>query len=178
MSPKRKTCPRSARSSAGRREALAAALTAALLGAAAAGPAFAGTPSCAVATGAVAFGGYDPFAPGAHDSSGYVDVQCTCTPIGDCTDLPYTLEIQPGGSGSLSPRRMERSGGTETLDYHLYRDGARTAVWGTGGNALGRTYQAADFESPQRNTVYGRVPAGQHVRPGSYGETPIVSMTY
>jgi spore coat protein U-like protein len=124
----------------------------------------------------VAFGGYDAAAD--TDSSGYVDVQCTCTPVGDCTDLPYTLEIQAGASASLSPRRMERSGGTETLDYHLYRDSNRTLVWTTGPNALGRTYGALQFESPQQSIVYGRIPSGQHVRPGSYGETPTVSLIY
>jgi spore coat protein U-like protein len=149
-----------------------------LLALAAAGPALAGTPTCSVTTGAVAFGAYDATAPGHTDSSGYVDVQCTCTPLNDCTDLPYTLEIQAGASASLAPRRMERSGGTETLDYNLYQDSNHAVLWSTGPNALGRTYGAAVFETPQRSTVYGRIPAGQHVRPGSYGETPAVTMIY
>ena len=178
MFHRRETCPKSARWSAVRPERAGLAALAALLAATAGGSALAGTPSCTVTTGSVAFGSYDGGAPGDSDSSGYVDVQCSCTPVNDCTDLPYTIEIQAGASGSLAPRRMERSGGTETLDYHLYQDSGRTTLWGTGANALGRTYGAAIFDTAQRSTIYGRVPAGQHVLPGTYGETPAVAMIY
>ena len=176
MSTRARTFPRSARSSAGRPEGVVLGLLGAGIALAWAGAAAAGTPSCTVSTAPVAFGGYQ--ATSNSDASGYVDVSCTCTTGNDCTDVPYQLEIQAGASASIAPRRMIRAGGTETLDYDLYQDGGHATVWGTGLDALGRTYTVLLFDSSQRTFVYGRVPSGQHVPPGTYGETPTVSMTY
>ena len=176
MSPRARTFQKSGRSSAGRAEGTVLGALAAGLAVAWAGAAAAGTPSCTVSTAPVSFGGYQ--AASDSDASGHVDVSCTCTTGNDCTDVPYQLEIQPGASGSIAPRRMIRASGTETLDYDLYQDAGRTTIWGTGLDAVGRTYTVALFDSSQRTFVYGRVPSGQHVPPGTYGETPTVSMTY
>ena len=166
---------RSGRWSAGRRER--AALAAAALcawGLAAAAQA----KTCTVSTGAVAFGVYEGGAPSDNDASGYVDVACTCSGGADCLDFSYTIEIQAGGSGSAAARRMQRASGTETLNYALFRDSTRTLNWAAGADAVTNTYTSDLFGSYQRTPVYGRVPAGQHVTPGSYVDTPGVVITY
>ena len=167
--------PKSVPSSAARPERALAALAAAAA-CAFAGPAAAGTPSCTVSASGVAFGSYDSAAD--SDAAGYVDVFCTCLTGADCTDLPYTLEIQAGASGSTTARQLLRSGGTETLNYGLYQDSLHTTNWGVGVQAVGRTYGTALFGGSQRTQVYGRVPQGQFVPAGSYGETPAIALYY
>ena len=140
------------------------------------GAAMAGTPSCTVSAAPVAFGPYDSGSDA--DAAGYIDVFCTCLTGNDCSDLPYTLELQAGASGSTTTRLMERSGGTETLAYGLFQDSGHTTNWGTGGDAVGRTYGAALYGASQRTQVYGLAPQGQYVPPGTYGETPAVALFY
>ena len=166
---------KSALSSAARPERALAALAAAAA-CAFAGHAAAGTPSCTVSASAVAFGPYDPATD--SDANGYVDVFCTCLTGNDCTDLPYTLEIQAGASGSTTSRQMVRSGGTETLGYGLYQDSLHTTNWGVGVQAVGRTYGTALYGGSQRTQVYGRMPQGQYVPAGTYGETPAIALYY
>jgi spore coat protein U-like protein len=167
------TFPRSGRWSAGRAEAVALAALCAW-GMAAAAQA----KTCTVSTGAVAFGVYEGGAPGHNEASGHVDVACTCSGGLDCADFSYTIELQAGGSGSAAARRMQRVSGTETLNYGLFQDSSRTVHWAGGADAVTRTYLTADFGSFQRTPVYGRIPAGQHVTPGSYVDTPGVVITY
>ena len=175
MSASHRTFPNSARWSAGRAEAAALAVAALF---ASAGGAEARTPACVVSTAPVAFGAYDASAGSPTTSSGYVDVQCTCATVPDCTDVYYNLEIQAGGSGSLLDRRMVRSGGTETLRYTLYQDSNHSTPWTTGFQGVSRNYPMLDFGTPQRTSVYGRMPAGQYVPAGTYGETPPVAVIY
>ena len=133
--------------------------------------------TCTVGTAGVAFGTYDGQAATANESSGHVDVSCTCSG-GDCVDFSYTIELQPGGSGSTSNRWMTRSGGTETLNYGLFQDSSRVVPWGLDPNSMTNLYTANLFSSFQRSPVYGRIPAAQHVVPGTYADTVGVVITY
>ena len=121
-------------------------------------------PSCTISAGSVAFGSYDVFASSANDSTGTVTITCN----GAAHDIVVSLST--GASGAYNPRTMTRGG--ETLSYNLYRDAARTSIWGdgTGGTS---TYTNAN---PANNmainiTVYGRVPANQDVSAGAYSDT-------
>jgi len=69
--------------------------------------------------------------------------------------------------------------GAEELFYNLYRDAARTSVWGDG---MGGT-QVQFVPDPPNNTpvpftIFGRVPAGQDVSAGAYADSVTVTVNY
>ena len=121
-------------------------------------------PSCTISSTSVNFGSYNVFTGSATDSTGSVTINCN----GSAHNIIVTLS--QGASSTFNPRTMQKGG--ETLTYNLYRDAARTTIWGdgTGGTS---TYTNAN---PPNNgdvnlTVYGRVPAGQDVSAGTYSDT-------
>jgi len=121
---------------------------------------------CTVTTIAVNFGDYITSA--ASDTTGNLDI--TCDP-----GIPYTAKLDAGqnSGGGFVPRKMRISGGGDTLDYNLYRDSARTEVWGDGS---GNTYVQTGIGTGGSThlTVYGRIPAGQNVRAGLYSDAVTV----
>src|ERR1700760_182427 len=80
------------------------------------------TLSCQATTGKLDFGTYNPASLGNDDSSGYVQMKCTCTGL-DCVGFGYVIGIGSGASGSVTDRRLrlttQTSGG---LKYALFRD--------------------------------------------------------
>jgi spore coat protein U-like protein len=87
------------------------------------------------------------------DSEGTITLNCTCSNPPCDRQAKVTVAIGPSNiSGSVNPREMKRIGFTETLQYQLYQDAARTNIWDT---------------SPPRNvkdgtpfvmTIYGQIP--------------------
>ena len=69
--------------------------------------------------------------------------------------------------------------GSEPLNYNLYRDAARTAIWGDG---TGGTQVYSDPRTPRNQnvtlTVYGRIPAGQDVSVGTYTNTVTATINF
>jgi spore coat protein U-like protein len=121
-------------------------------------------PTCTISATSVNFGSYNVFLPSATDSTGTVTLTCN----GAAHNVVVSLST--GGSGSFNPRTMVSGG--ETLSYNLYRDAARSSIWGDG-TAGTSTYTNAN---PPNNTtisitVYGSVPAGQDVSAGTYSDT-------
>jgi spore coat protein U-like protein len=121
-------------------------------------------PTCTISTTSVNFGSYSVFAGSATDSTGTVTITCN----GAAHDV--VVSLSKGASPTFSPRTMMM--GSEVLSYNLYRDAARTSIWGDG-TAGTSTYTNAN---PPNNaaisiTVYGRVPAGQDVSAGAYSDT-------
>jgi len=98
-------------------------------------------------------------------------VQVTCT-----NTTPYNIGLDAGtGSGATVATRKLTSGDA-TVNYSLYRDGGRTAVWG---NTVGADAVAATGNgSAQSYAVYGRVPAQTSPAPGTYHDTVTVTVTY
>jgi spore coat protein U-like protein len=93
------------------------------------------------------------------------------------TKVRMCLNIGDGanGIGHFNPRRM-LNGFADPLQFQLYRDAARSQIWGSRGNPTVPTPQAADFDysvpvlggSQMRTfTIYGRIPA-QTLVAGSY----------
>jgi spore coat protein U-like protein len=121
-------------------------------------------PACTISATSVNFGSYNVFTGSTTDSTGTVTINCN----GSAHNI--TVALSQGSSSTFNPRTMTKGG--ETLTYNLYRDAARTTIWGdgTGGTS---TYTNAN---PPNNadislTVYGRVPAGQDVSAGAYSDT-------
>jgi spore coat protein U-like protein len=130
-----------------------------------AGAAARANPTChGISVTTLAFGNYDVYSTTPLDTAGTIFYSCP-PPI-----LP-TVEISAGNGGSYSPRLMQLAGGTETLQYNVYVDAARTTVWG-----------ATPISVPQGNALsvpfYGRIFAGQDVSVGSYSDTLIVTFNF
>ena len=84
--------------------------------------------ACSVSVGPLSFGPYDPLSPAGATTSGVITVTCDQSP-----PPIVTVQIGPSAvSGGFFPRRMQRAGGSDTLDYNLYADPGLTAVWGDG----------------------------------------------
>jgi spore coat protein U-like protein len=132
--------------------------------------------ACNVTATGVIFRPYDVFSTGPLDSTGTVTVSCDEVPPPD-----PVISIGPSGnSGGFYPRRMRRSSGTDTLGYNLYTDPSMTTVWGDGaaGTATVKLKNVHRQKPPVVTTIYGRIPPGQNVPSGAYGDTLTVTITW
>ena len=141
---------------------------AALLALLSAGPAAA----CTISSTAVAFGAYDPTSATADLGVGNINLDCRKN------DTPV---ISLGrGSGTFAARRM--SSGANTLNYNLFTTAARTIVWGDGTSGTVTVVPQAGASTPTRKAhsavVYGRIPAGQNVKAGSYSDVVVITVTF
>ena len=127
-----------------------------------------GWAACTVTTIPFNFGNYDTLTSFPLDTTG--DITITCD-----SDVSFIVRLDPGinSGGSYSPRRMQLPGGTWTLGYNLYRNTARTEIWGDGtNNTFLRT--GTGSVNPTVLSVYGRIPPGQRVPVGNYADTVTV----
>ncbi len=123
--------------------------------------------TCSVATAHVAFGTY-----GGTQLDGVGAVSITCTNL-----APYTVELGAGaGAGASAASRKLTGPAGQSLDYGLYQDAARSAVWGSAGSLQAVT--GTGIGSLQSLTVYGRMPASQTPGAGVYTDTVTVTVTY
>jgi spore coat protein U-like protein len=121
--------------------------------------------SCALNGGTMAFGTYLSGQSTNLDVVGRIHyVNCSGT---------LTFELDGGQSGDVSNRVM--LSGSNQLRYQLYRNTSRSAVWGLAGNA-----HQIQLLTPLTGTVdvYGRIPSGQAVAPGSYSDTVNITLTF
>jgi len=147
-------------------------------------PAFAGSASaplnisasvaanCTITTSPVAFGAYDPVVANAATdllATGSVNVACT-------KGTAATIDLGNGGNFSGGSRRM--GSGSDFLNYALYKDAARTQVWGSGlAGGTTMAYNAATKASTAV-TVYGTVPQAQDVTVGAYADVVLATINY
>ncbi|MEQ9888208.1 Csu type fimbrial protein [Pectobacterium zantedeschiae] len=96
----------------------------------------------------------------------------TCTP-----GINAIIELDYGANGGSSTQRyLKNAAGTRLLAYQLYRDAARTQVWGTGGLALSIVSFPA---TSQTYTVYARYFGGTPLPPaGVYTDNVTVNLIY
>lgn len=135
--------------------------------------------SCNIgSTSDVAFGAYAP--AGSHlatplDASGSVSIVCT---KGTTYEVTLDQGLNPaGGSTCASPQRR-MAAGSERLAYQLYRDSARTQIWGCDASNLLSGTATTGPSSPENHTVYGRIPPGQDVADGSFSDTITVTVNF
>lgn len=132
---------------------------------------------CTVSATDMAFGNYDPFVGAPLDSTSTISV--TCTRVGN-RRVRYEIQLDTGQSGSYNPRAM--TNGVSQLNYNLYRNAARTRIWGDGTSGTvvrRRRYNLPPGGMRTRNeTVRGRVFAGQNVTIGSYLDTITVTVIF
>ncbi|MGE5188860.1 MAG: spore coat U domain-containing protein [Gemmatimonadota bacterium] len=131
--------------------------------------------ACSVTATGINFGVYDVFSPVPLDSTGSITVACDAIPPGS-----VVVAIDPGGAGTFLPRRMRHASLPDTLGYNVFTSASMAAVWGdgTGGTATVRSGAGPPNRPPKAVTIHGRVPPGQNVSAGTYGDTLVVTITW
>ena len=122
--------------------------------------------ACTINVLDINFGAYDVFSATPLDTTGTIDVSC---PIRSSVDITFST-----GAGSYAARYLQQ--GTTRLNYNLYRNAARSQILGNG--TLGTRILTANNIRNRSFTIYGRIPARQNVRAGTYTDTIIVTLTF
>ena len=125
-----------------------------------------GASACTINVLDVNFGGYDVFSLTPLDTTGTIDVSC---PVRSSVSITFST-----GAGGYAARYLQQ--GTTRLNYNLYRNAARTRILGDG--TSGTVFLSANNIRNRSFTIYGRIPARQNVRAGTYTDTIIVTLTF
>lgn len=124
---------------------------------------------CSVSANNMSFGTYSPSSTTALTTTAALAVTCTNT-------TPYSVGLSAGSSNSTTQRTMLAAGGS-TLNYNLYTSNSYGTVWGnTSANWV--TPSGGGTGVAQSLTVYGSIPGGQNVTPGSYTDTITATINY
>lgn len=125
---------------------------------------------CSVTATDLNFGTYNPMSLSDLDALSTITVQCTLL-------VPYNVRLNKGLYGeNVADRKMKHSTEADQLNYALYRDASRMENWGETDGV--DTVDGIGTGLPVYHTVYGRVPAGQNVRTGTYSDTITVTVNY
>jgi len=123
---------------------------------------------CVVSATELNFGNYSS---GTGPLLGTSVVQPTCTP-----GTTYNIKLNGGSAGGSIYGGRQMASGSNKLNYQLYRDSARTNIWG---NTTGTdTVQDVGIGIAKDHTVFGAVPAAQVVPAGDYQDTITVRVYY
>lgn len=135
--------------------------------------------TCSVSAIGINFGIYNPLSTSGDAATGSWTVTCNATGNGSAT-VAGTLTVSTGSSGRYSSRSM--TSGANVLSYNIYLTPAYAQIIGDGTQG---TYAPSDSGTVTAGQVYqvvgymyGLVPAGQDVAPGSYSDTLVVTVTY
>lgn len=103
------------------------------------------------------------------NSTSMISVSCT-------KNAPYYVGLDPGRATGATVTTRKLTSGTHTLNYALYSNSTRTTNWG---NTVGTdTVTGTGSGNSQSLTVYGQIPAGQSLIPGTYSDTITATITY
>ena len=127
--------------------------------------------SCSVTATPASFGNYDTTSPAPMDTVAEITVSCE-------TGIPYLIKLDPGQNAQGEfDRKLRSTAGDSTLQYNLYRDSARTEVWGDGtGNTF--TRNGIGVGVPDRANVYGRIPGRQNVKADAYNDSIVITVEW
>jgi spore coat protein U-like protein len=131
-------------------------------------PAAARAQSCTFNLGPtnIAFGTYNPSAQ--STMNGQFKFKCAAGNLRPRVDLSTSSYAADGW------RHLSFSA-TDKLQYNLFQDSTFNTAWGDGTNGTQSLVNAV----PQTTyTIYGLVPAGQWVTPGSYTDTITLTLNY
>jgi spore coat protein U-like protein len=131
---------------------------------------------CNINTTPISFGNYDVFSTNPLASTGSISIWCRGK---DHKNLPLTISISSGGSGSFCPRKMRNSnGGADSLDYNIFTDAAMTTVWGDGSGCTTTVPTITTGNGNLDSILYGGIPGGQDVAAGAYSDTVTVTVMW
>lgn len=124
--------------------------------------------SCSVG-GSINFGIYNTLESSDALSTGELNVSCT-------SSSSFTLGLGTGQSGNYLNRTLVGSG-SDKLNYNLFTNTGRTAIFGDGSgstSSVNQSISAGSISVP----IYGDVPARQNVSSGSYMDAVAVYITF
>jgi len=105
------------------------------------------------------------------DSTNTVTVTCNA-------GLPWSISLNAGsGAGATMAVRKMTGTASATVDYTIYRDTARTEVWGDGTTST-FTVSGTGTGTGQAQTGYGRVPPQSTPAAGTYTDTITATVTF
>ena len=83
------------------------------------------------------------------------------------------ISMDGGTTGDPTNRQMFNEGNTSQILYQLFRDSARSELWGV------FPENSADFVSATTGTptVFGRIETGQSPLPGDYSDSVLITLT-
>ena len=129
---------------------------------------------CRISVTPLSFGIYTPLTPTHLDVIGQLTVRCQAQPGS------FSVSLGPGNSGDAAARTLS-AGGLDVLNYNLYRDAARTQIWGDG---TPPTFVVTGVR-PRRGrptfynySIYGRVFANQGPNPGIYSDDLVATVLF
>jgi spore coat protein U-like protein len=89
---------------------------------------------------------------------------------------PYNVGLSAGGGSDATVGSRKMSNAGNAVSYSLYRDAARTQVWG---ETIGtNTVAGTGTGSNQVLTIYGRTPVQPTPPAGSYTDSVTITITY
>lgn len=122
--------------------------------------------TCFINANPLAFGTY---VSAQLDATTTIGVNCTNT-------TTYNVSLDAGGGAGATVAQRKMSNGSQTLNYTIFSDAARSNVWGS--TISTNTVAGTGTGSAQTLTVYGRIPGGQLPTPGAYADTLTATITY
>lgn len=123
--------------------------------------------TCSVEGGSMDFGTYE------SNQADTVPAIGTITYNG-CQAGTVNVALDGGQAASEEPRAMTDGQGN-SLQYHIFQDAARTAIWGTGDRS--QDVPVADGGSGTWE-LYGRIIRQQDVPAGSYTDSVNITVTF
>jgi spore coat protein U-like protein len=122
--------------------------------------------ACTISASNLSFGTYTG---AVLNGSSMIAVSCT-------KNAPYYVGLDAGSATGATVTTRKLTSGTQTLNYALYSNSARTTNWG---NTIGTdTTTGTGTGTNQSLTVYGQIPANQSLIPGTYSDTITATITY
>ena len=137
-------------------------------------PAVASALNCTITLTPLAFGLYTPGQATPVDAVANITVRCVAQPG------TYAVTIGPGLSGDQLARTM-LAGPGEFLSYNLYRDAARTQIWGNGAPptfTVTGTRPSVGRPTINVHPLYGRIFSGQNPDPGNYADNLLITVLF
>jgi spore coat protein U-like protein len=103
------------------------------------------------------------------DSTSSITIQCP-------PNTAFTVDIDKGLYPNGINRRVFNAAANAYINYDVYKDPPRSAVWGTGGarNVAGNS----GLTGTSLMTVYGRVASVKTLKAGGYNDTLTVTVTF
>jgi spore coat protein U-like protein len=125
---------------------------------------------CTIWTAPVIFGNYDVFTTAPLDSDSGLAFDCN----GGARNV--SIAISRGQSGTYFPRKLRK--GTESLNYNLFLDPARTTIWGDGSGASETYFNRRPGSNYVIVPIYARITAEQDVTAGAYADSVTVTINF
>lgn len=128
--------------------------------------------NCRVTLTPLSFGTYDPLGANATsslDAVATMDMNCT-------RNARATIAMDSGRNASFGGAVRKLGAGSDRVGYQIYRDAARTAVWGNATDAV--QFISGGLRASAPLIVYGRIPAGQEVASGTYSDVVTATIDF